>query len=79
MCLAVPGKLVEWVDHDPILAQGVVEFGGVRKACHLACVLDAKPGDYLLVHAGVAICLIQAEAAEQLIAELALLREVDFQ
>ena len=73
MCLAIPGKVVRWLDRDPIAALASVEFGGVTRACHMACVLEAEPGDYVVVHAGVAIARIDARAAEQTLAELAAL------
>lgn len=73
MCLAIPGKVVRWLDRDPISALAAVEFGGVTRACHMACVPEAEPGDYVVVHAGVAIARIDARAAEQTIAELATL------
>ena len=65
MCLAVPGKVVEWLDEDPLLARASVEFGGVRRDVHMAFVPDASLGDYVLVHAGIAIGMIdQIEAAK---------------
>ena len=36
MCLGVPGRLSEWLDRDPLLARGWVEFGGIRREIHLA-------------------------------------------
>lgn len=70
MCLAVPGRLEEWLDRDPLLARGWVAFEGVRRECHLACVPEAELGDYVLVHAGIAIQKIDAAAAEKLLSEL---------
>ncbi len=75
MCLGVPGRLVEWLDRDPLLARAQIEFDGVRRVCHLACVLDAEVGDYVIVHAGVAISRIDAAAAERLLEELRQLGE----
>lgn len=70
MCLAVPGRLEEWIDRDPLLARGWIAFGGVRRECHLACVPDAEVGDYVLVHAGIALRRIDVAAAEKLIREM---------
>ena len=47
-----------------------MEFEGVRKICHMACVLDAEEGDYVVVHAGLAISRIDAEEAKRVIEEL---------
>lgn len=75
MCLAVPGKLIRWIDHDPVFARGLVQFAGVARECHLACVPDAAEGDYLIVHAGVAISRVHSEVAERMLSELAALAE----
>jgi hydrogenase expression/formation protein HypC len=71
MCLAIPGKVVRWIDNDPLLASALVEFGGVTRACHMACVPEAQVGDYVVVHAGVAIARVDANAAARTLAELA--------
>lgn len=70
MCLAVPGRLVEWLDRDPLMARGWVEFEGLRRECHLACVPEARVGDYVLVHAGVALTVVDAIQAERTLREL---------
>jgi hydrogenase expression/formation protein HypC len=63
MCLAVPGKILTMTDDEPMLRVGRVSFGGIVKQVHLACVPEAKIGDYVLVHVGVAISIIdQLEA-----------------
>lgn len=75
MCLAVPGLVIEVETREPPFAAGLVEFAGVRRSVSLACVPDAQPGDYVLVHAGVAITRIdEAEAARVLDA----LEQLDF-
>ena len=63
MCLGVPGKIVRWIDRNPLFSQAEIEFEGVRKVCHMACVEDAEIGDYVIVHAGMAICKLDTEAA----------------
>ncbi len=55
MCLGLPGKVVAWIDRDPLFARAEIDFGGVRKVCHMACVPEAELGDYVVVHAGIAI------------------------
>ncbi len=70
MCLGIPGKVLEWVDRDPLFARAVVEFEGVNREVHMACVPMAYQGDYVIVHAGVAICLIDAEEALRVLEEL---------
>lgn len=71
MCLGVPGRVSEWIDRDPLMAQAEIEFCGIRKRCQMACVPEAQEGDYVLVHAGIALTIIDAAAAERLLATLA--------
>jgi hydrogenase expression/formation protein HypC len=75
MCLAIPGKLIEILDDSPPFGAGVVEFAGVRRKVNLACVPEAREGDFVLVHAGVAITRIDEIEAEQ---TLNVLRELEF-
>jgi len=77
MCLAVPGKLVEWISRDPVLATAAVEFGAVRRVCHMACVTEAEAGDYVLVHAGVGISRIDEAEALRVLDELSRSGESD--
>jgi hydrogenase expression/formation protein HypC len=70
MCLGVPGKIVRWIDRDPIFARAEVEFDGVRRECHMACVPDAEEGEYVIVHAGIAICSVDAAEAGRVFEEL---------
>ena len=65
MCLAVPGKLISMSADEPILRTGRVRFGGISKEINLALVPEAAVGDYLLVHAGVAIGIIDQQEAEK--------------
>jgi hydrogenase expression/formation protein HypC len=55
MCLAVPGKIVELTQDEPLARLGKVNFGGVVKGINLSLVPEACVGDYVLVHVGVAI------------------------
>jgi hydrogenase expression/formation protein HypC len=66
MCLAVPGKILSVTGSDTT-RMGTVSFGGVSKEACLAFVPEAKVGDYVLVHAGFAISVVdEAEAAQTL-------------
>lgn len=67
MCLAVPGQLLSIAGDDPLTRQGRVAFAGIVKQANLAYVPGAKAGDYVLVHAGFAIAVIdEAEALKTL-------------
>ena len=77
MCLAIPGLVVRWIDREPTLARAEVEFDGIRRVCHMACVTEAEEGDYVIVHAGVAISRIDVGEARRVLAELARLGDDD--
>jgi hydrogenase expression/formation protein HypC len=65
MCLAVPGKLVSVDDSPSLMRTGKVNFGGILKEVNLAYVPDAKPGDYVLVHVGFALSIVDEDEANQ--------------
>ena len=65
MCLAVPGQIASIEETDPILRSGRVNFGGIVKLVNLSCVPQAQVGDYVLVHAGMAINTVDESAAKQ--------------
>jgi hydrogenase expression/formation protein HypC len=77
MCLGIPGKIVHWISRDDIAASAEIEFAGIKRVCQMACVPDAAEGDYVIVHAGVAISRLDRAAAEQTLAELAHLGDDD--
>ena len=60
MCLAVPMKLVE--KHDQ---SGIVEMGSVRSEIMLTFTPEAKLGDFLIIHAGYALEILNKEEAER--------------
>jgi len=71
MCLGVPGKIVEIVDRERMLA--IADVSGVRRAVNVTCIVgDNRPieaciGDWVLIHVGFAMALIdEAEAAATL-------------
>jgi hydrogenase expression/formation protein HypC len=70
MCLAVPGRVVEWIERESPFARAAVEFGGVRRQVSMAFVPEANEGDYVLVHAGIAITRIDADEAVQVVETL---------
>ena len=70
MCLAIPGMVVEIIDAAPPFQSALVEFAGVRRRVSLACVPEAGVGDYVLVHAGVAISRINAAEAAKVLHDL---------
>lgn len=66
MCLAVPGRLEKvTIELDETFRIGNVSFDGIIKEVNLALVPEAKVGDYLLVHVGAAIGIIDEEEARR--------------
>lgn len=66
MCLAIPGKIIEIEDQDESVFQvGRVSFSGVTKKINLSLVPEAKKGDHVLVHVGVAVSVIDEDEAEK--------------
>lgn len=67
MCLAIPGQLMAIEGSDLLTRQGSVSFAGLVKTVNLAYVPEAAIGDYVLVHAGFALTVIdEAEALKTL-------------
>jgi hydrogenase expression/formation protein HypC len=62
MCLAIPGEILT-IDDSGELNTARVSFGGLVKEVCLACLPEAKTGDFVLVHAGFAIAVVSAEHA----------------
>jgi hydrogenase expression/formation protein HypC len=67
MCLALPTRIDEKLDDD----QALVNLGGVRKAISIALVPEAQVGDYVIVHVGHAIGLLDQQEAERTLAMFA--------
>ena len=65
MCLAVPGK-IETIDAaDSTFRTGRVNFGGIVKQVNLAYVPEAAVGDYVVVHVGFALSIVDEKEAQQ--------------
>ena len=80
MCLGIPGRIVEitLTDAEGLMRMGKVDFGGVSREVCLAYVPEAQEGEYVIVHAGFAISLLdEAEAREtiELLVESGILAE----
>ena len=75
MCLAVPGQLLAITREDPLTRSGRVAFGGIVKVINLAFAPEAAVGDYVLVHAGVAIAVLDEAEAQRTLACLDSLEE----
>jgi hydrogenase expression/formation protein HypC len=77
MCLGIPGQIIEIIDADNLLAK--VDVAGVKRPVNIACIVsnehpaEACIGDWVLVHVGFAMSIIDEEEA---LKTLALLEEL---
>ncbi len=78
MCLALPGKILnmQHAADSPDLPMAEVEFSGVKKTVCLAYTPEAKIGDYVIVHVGFAISVLNAEHAQSTL-DLMVIKESD--
>ena len=77
MCLAIPGEVQSVSGDDPLLRCGRVSFGGVVREINLAFVPEAGVGDYVLVHVGVAIGVVDPIEAARIFAHLEEIGELE--
>jgi hydrogenase expression/formation protein HypC len=64
MCLAIPGKILEEFESRG-MRTAKIQFGGIVREASLEYTAGAKIGDYVLVHVGFAISIVNAEEAER--------------
>jgi hydrogenase expression/formation protein HypC len=78
MCLAIPGKIISITNQlDETFRFGKVSFGGINKEINLCMVPEAKINDYVLVHVGVAISIVDEKEAKETFEYLRQLGEVE--
>jgi hydrogenase expression/formation protein HypC len=65
MCLGVPGKILEMWDDSTGMKMGRVSFGGIVKEVCLWTTPEAEVGQYVIVHVGFALSVIDEEEAER--------------
>ncbi len=76
MCLGIPGKVVEtYEEHDVLM--GKVDFGGVSKQICLSMTPDVQEGQYVIVHVGFALQVIDEAEARQIFAFLEAMDDLD--
>ncbi|HSN94353.1 MAG TPA: HypC/HybG/HupF family hydrogenase formation chaperone, partial [Anaerolineaceae bacterium] len=63
MCLGIPGKIIEIYELEGTL-MSKVDLGGATQEVCIATTPEAKPGDYVLVHAGFALNMLTDEEAQ---------------
>jgi hydrogenase expression/formation protein HypC len=78
MCLAIPGKILSITNQlDETFRFGKVSFGGINKEVNLCMVPEANIGDYVLVHVGVAMSVVDEEEAQKVFSYLKDMGEVE--
>ena len=77
MCLSIPGKLIKiTAELDETFRMGKVSFDGVIKEVSLTLVPDAVVNDYVMVHVGAAISIVDETEAKKTFAILQQLGEL---
>jgi hydrogenase expression/formation protein HypC len=64
MCLAIPGKIETIFEADGI-KMARINFGGIKRSTCLAYTPDARAGDFVLVHVGFSLSIINEDEAER--------------
>jgi len=78
MCLAIPGKIKSIESQmDGLVRMAKVSFDGILKEASLELVPEAKEGDYVLIHVGIAISVVDEEEAKQTFDYLRQIGELD--
>lgn len=63
MCLAIPGKILS-INEDKVAE---IDFDGIKRTASMDMLPKAKIGDYVLVHAGFAIEIVDEKEAQKTI------------
>ena len=78
MCLAIPGKIISIQPcDDEVLKTGKVSFNGIVQEISLMMVPEVNIDDYVLVHVGVAISIVDEAEAHKTLQYLAEIGELD--
>jgi hydrogenase expression/formation protein HypC len=73
MCLAIPGRVVQIVDEQALLAK--VDVSGVVRNVNVGLLEDVRPDDWVLIHVGFALSKVDEEEAQATLALLAQMGE----
>ncbi len=78
MCLAIPGKIISIEPYsDAIFKKGIVSFDGIKREVNFSMVPEAKLDDYVIVHVGVAIQMVDEDEAKKTLEYLKELNELN--
>lgn len=76
MCLAIPGKVETISGDDPLTRMGRINFGGVIKEASLAYVPEVRVGEYVIVHVGFALSIVDEAEAQKVFGYLKQMQEL---
>jgi hydrogenase expression/formation protein HypC len=76
MCLAIPGRVAETYQEDGML-MGRIDFNGISKRACLEHVPQVRVGEYVLVHVGFALAVVDETEAKRVFEFLASMKELD--
>jgi hydrogenase expression/formation protein HypC len=77
MCLGIPGKVIEIIEDVELFRMARVSFGGTIKEVNVTFVPETQPGDYVIVHVGFALSIIEEEEANRIFEYLAEINEIE--
>ena len=75
MCLAIPGRVLEKAEENG-LVMGLIDYAGMRNKACLTYTPEAEVGDYVIVHAGFALQVLNEDEAEASLRELSRLSDI---
>jgi len=75
MCLAIPGRVLKTFEENG-LVMGLIDFAGVRNQACLTYTPEAEVGNYVIVHAGFALQVLNEDEAQASLRELARLADI---
>ena len=75
MCLAIPGRVLKTFEENG-LVMGLIDYAGVHNQACLTYTPEAGVGDYVIVHAGFALQVLNEEEAQASLRELERLADI---
>ena len=75
MCLAIPGRVLEKIEENG-LVMGLIDYAGMRNKACLTYTPEAEVGNYVIVHAGFALQVLNEDEAEASLRELSRLSDI---
>lgn len=70
MCLAIPGKILSISGSEPLERSAMVSFGGIKKGVNLAFTPEAGMGNYVIVHVGFALSVVDKLEAKRVFEDI---------